>query len=106
MKKVSYSEFKELQTGNNRIFVDFYADWCGPCKMMMPVLEKVSEELSDTGVTFVKVNADEERELSAEFGVRGIPTFVMIENGEVKNRFSGVKGKDDLTGQIKETFNV
>ena len=106
MKKVSYSEFKELQTGNNRIFVDFYADWCGPCKMMMPVLEKVSEELSDTGVTFVKVNADEERELSAEFGVRGIPTFVMLENGEVKNRFSGVKGKDDLTGQIKETFNV
>ena len=84
----------------------FSATWCGPCKMMMPVLEKVSEELSDTGVTFVKVNADEERELSAEFGVRGIPTFVMIENGEVKNRFSGVKGKDDLTGQIKETFNV
>ena len=106
MKKVSYSEFKELQSGNNRVFVDFYADWCGPCKMMLPVLEKISDEMSDTGVTFVKVNADEERELSAEFGVRGIPTFVMIENGEVVKRFSGVKGKEDLTGEIKGVFNV
>jgi thioredoxin 1 len=106
MKKVSYTEFKELQNGNNRLFVDFYADWCGPCKMMMPVLESVSTEMADTDITFVKVNADEERELSAEFGVRGIPTFVMIENGEIKSRFSGVKGKADLANTIKETFNV
>ena len=106
MKKVSYSEFKELQSGNNRIFVDFYADWCGPCKMMLPVLEKVADEMSETGVIFVKVNADEERELSAELGVRGIPTFVMIDEGDVKNRFSGVKGKAELTESIKETFNV
>ena len=84
----------------------FYAEWCGPCKMMLPVLEKVSDEMSESGVTFVKVNADEERELSAEFGVRGIPTFVMIDEGEVKNRFSGVKGKAELTESIKETFNV
>jgi thioredoxin-like negative regulator of GroEL len=73
---------------------------------MLPVLEKVSDEMSESGVTFVKVNADEERELSAEFGVRGIPTFVMIDEGEVKNRFSGVKGKAELTESIKETFNV
>lgn len=106
MKKVTYAEFKELQNGNNRLFVDFYADWCGPCKMMLPVLDDVTEELSSTDITFVKVNADEERELSAEFGVRGIPTFVMIENGEVKDRFSGVRGKSDLTNTIKEVFNV
>jgi thiol-disulfide isomerase/thioredoxin len=74
--------------------------------MMEPVLEDVSENLKDTGVVFVKVNADEERELSAEFGVRGIPTFVMIEDGEVKDRFSGVRGKSDLTKDIKEVFNV
>lgn len=106
MKKVTYTEFKELQNGNNRVFVDFYADWCGPCRMMLPVLEDVSTELSNTDITFVKVNADEERELSAEFGVRGIPTFVMIENGEVKDRFSGVRGKAQLTETIKEVFNV
>jgi len=58
MEKVSYTQFKELQGGNNRVFVDFYADWCGPCKMMSPVLDSVSEEMKDTGITFVKVNAD------------------------------------------------
>lgn len=106
MRKVNYTEFKELQNGNNRVFVDFYADWCGPCRMMLPVLEEVTAEMADSDITFVKVNADEERELSAEFGVRGIPTFVMIENGEVKERFSGVRGKAQLTETIKETFNV
>jgi len=106
MKKVTYTEFKELQNGNNRVFVDFYADWCGPCKMMLPVLEEVSSDMADTDITFVKVNADEERELSAEFGVRGIPTFVMIENGEIKDRFSGVRGKAQLAETIKEVFNV
>lgn len=106
MKKVTYEEFKELQNGNNRVFVDFYADWCGPCKMMLPVLEEVSEEMINTDITFVKVNADEERELSAEFGVRGIPTFVMIENGEIKDRFTGVRGKSQLSDTIKDVFNV
>lgn len=106
MKKVTYTEFKELQNGNNKVFVDFYADWCGPCKMMEPVLDDVSSAMRDTGVVFVKVNADEERELSAEFGVRGIPTFVMIDDGETKEKFSGVRGKGDLTDTIKEVFNV
>jgi|SaaInl0LU_22_DNA_1037365.scaffolds.fasta_scaffold10016_4 thioredoxin 1 len=106
MEKVNYEEFKELQNGNNKVFIDFYADWCGPCKMMMPVLETVSEEFKDSEVTFVKVNADEERELSAEFGVRGIPTFVMIDNGEIKERYSGVQSKQHLIETIKESLNV
>ena len=106
MRKVTYTEFKELQNGNNKVFVDFYADWCGPCKMMEPVLDDVSSAMKDTGVVFVKVNADEERELSAEFGVRGIPTFVMIDDGDIKQKFSGVRGKGDLTDTIKEVFNV
>ena len=104
MKKVSYSEFKELQSGNNRVFVDFYADWCGPCKMMLPVLEKISDEMSDTGVTFVKVNADEERELSAEFGVRGIPTMLLFKDGELKSTKVGSTPKSDIVSWIKENI--
>jgi len=104
MRQVDYKEFKELQNGNNKLFVDFYADWCGPCKMMMPVLEKVSEELSSEGVQFVKINADNERELSAEFGVRGIPTFVLIDNGEVVERFSGVRSQQDITESVKTSL--
>ena len=106
MKQVNYTEFKQLQNDGHRLFVDFYANWCGPCKMMLPVLGKVSEEMSNTDIIFVKVNSDEERELSAEFGIRSIPTFVMIENGETINRFSGVKGQAQLVEEIKQTFNV
>jgi len=106
MEQLTANELREKISNGENFVLDLYATWCGPCKMMLPVLEKVSDEMSESGVTFVKVNADEERELSAEFGVRGIPTFVMIDEGEVKNRFSGVKGKAELTESIKETFNV
>ena len=68
--------------------VDFYADWCGPCKVLSPILEKVSEQVD---AEICKVNVDESRELAKEFGVRGIPFIVVMKNGKMVEQSVGLK---------------
>ncbi len=70
-----------------KVIVDFWAQWCGPCKMMMPVLEKYSAE--DDAIEVVKINVDEEPEIASEYGIRSIPTFMYIEDGEIVKRQTG-----------------
>ncbi len=78
---ISADEFKNEVTGfNGKVLVDFYADWCGPCKMIAPILEKLSEKRDD--IKIVKVDADASPELMAEYGVRGIPTLLLFNQGE------------------------
>ena len=76
------------------VFVDFYADWCGPCKMMMPTLTELAEEKADA--KFFKVNIDDNRELARKYRVMSIPTFIVFKNGEPYNRASAMKSKDEL----------
>ena len=104
MIKMDNAQFNELRSSGAKMVVDFYADWCGPCRMMAPVMEEVESEFSDEEITFVKINADEERDLCAEFGVRGIPTFAMINGGEIVERFTGVRGKHEFKITIEEAF--
>lgn len=80
------------------VLIDFYADWCGPCKMMAPVVEKIAEENSNIKVG--KVNIDEESELAIKYGVMSIPTFIVIKNGEVVNRIVGAVDKSELENAI------
>ena len=76
------------------VFVDFYADWCGPCKMMMPIVEEMTAEKTDA--KFFKVNIDDNRELARKYRVMSIPTFIVFKNGEPHNRASAMKSKDEL----------
>lgn len=77
-----------------KVIVDFWAQWCGPCKMMMPVLEKYSAE--DEAINVVKINVDEEAAIAAKYNIRSIPTFVLFEDGEVVARQSGAMSVEQL----------
>jgi len=80
--EVSAADFKqEVEQFDGKVLVDFYAEWCGPCKMIAPVVEQISQENENLKV--VKVDADNAQELMTKFGIRGIPTLLLIENGEV-----------------------
>ncbi len=85
------------------VVLDVYATWCGPCQQMMPILEELEKELSDK-YKFVKLNVDEAREISIEYGVTSVPTFVFIKDNEVKGKETGYMSKDALREKIKEAF--
>ena len=75
-------DFKnEVEQHQGKVLVDFYAPWCGPCKMIAPIVEQIAEE--NEAVKVVKVNADESQELMAKFGIRGIPTLLLMNAGEI-----------------------
>lgn len=77
------------------VLVDFYADWCGPCKMMSPILEELSQEF-DGKIKIVKINVDNNPELSSEYGVMSIPNMIIFENGKQKENIVGARSKQDL----------
>ena len=77
-----------------KAIVDFWAPWCGPCKMMMPVLEKYSVE--DDAVAVVKINIDEDADIAARYSIRSIPTFILFEDGEVVKRQTGAMSVEQL----------
>nr|WP_297705822.1 thioredoxin [uncultured Butyrivibrio sp.] len=81
------------------VLVDFYADWCGPCKMMMPVVEKLAETY-DGKVKVGKVNSDENSQLAAKYGIMSIPSFLIIKNGEVVDSAMGAMPIDALAKKL------
>ena len=81
------------------VLVDFYADWCGPCKMMMPVVEKMAETY-DGKVKVGKVNSDDEGQLAERYGIMTIPSFLVFKNGEVINRATGAMPADALAKML------
>ena len=100
IKKLSDQNF-EHQIKSGITLVDFWATWCMPCKMMAPVLNNLSEELTGNA-TVGKLDVDQNRAASAKYGVRSIPTLVLFKNGKEINRFVGVKTKDFLLKEIQK----
>jgi thioredoxin 1 len=98
--KINQNEFNKVRENVGVSLVDFYADWCGPCRMVLPVVEQIAEERDDLLV--VKVNVDDNPELAKEFGVFSIPTLIVFKDGEVVNKVSGARNK----AQILELVNV
>lgn len=86
---------KEVLESSTPILVDFWAEWCGPCKMIAPVLDELAEEY-DGKVRIGKVNIDNEQGLAAEYGVRAIPTLLLFQKGQVAEQIVGLKSKRDL----------
>ncbi len=94
MKHVTTAEFDALLNEGKTVLVDFYATWCGPCKMLAPVLEEVDPDYPD--VEFVKVDVDEEGDLARRYGISVIPTLFVIKNGEVTANTKGYLNADEL----------
>ena len=100
MKVINKNEFKELVIdAKGLVLVDFYAEWCGPCRMLGPFLEQLSEEISD--VEIYKVNVDNDRELAMEYQVASIPTMFLFKDGKIIDQKMGFLPKDVLKSWIE-----
>lgn len=101
MRIVNEQEFNELKNNGNLV-VDFFADWCGPCKMLGPIMEKVAEEYPD--VTFVKVNVDDEQDLAVSYGVMSIPSVFFLKDGEVVDQFLGLQQENSIKDKLNRAY--
>ena len=98
--KVDISSFEnEVLNHLGIVLVDFWAEWCGPCKMQLPILEKISDEIPS--VKICKINVDENTDLAVKFGIRSIPTMMVFKNGEKVEQFIGLKNKKELSEKLK-----
>lgn len=102
MLNITKSNFeKEVISSEIPVVLDFWATWCGPCRMLSPVLDGLAAEYRDR-VRFCKVNVDNEPELSARFGIASIPTLIFFKNGEAQKRAVGYREKYELEETLKE----
>ena len=99
MELIKEKNFKE-KTSKGFVVVDFFANWCGPCRMLSPILEEVKDELKDK-VEIYKVNVDDEENLARQFGVMSIPCLFFFKNGEMVEKQVGLVNKDVLVSKIE-----
>ena len=95
---INAARFNELMQGDKPVLVDFWAPWCGPCKMIAPVVEEIAEERSD--VVLGKVNVDEEMELAVQFGIASIPTLIVMDKGQMVNKMIGFRPKEAIEAML------
>ncbi len=90
----------EVLDSDKPVLVDFWAEWCAPCRALTPVLEELSQELAEK-LKVVKVNVDSNQELAGQFGIRSIPTLLVMKNGQVQEQMVGMASKDQLTAKLE-----
>lgn len=89
---------QEVLNSDKPVLMDFWAPWCGPCRMVVPLVEEIAKERSDIKV--VKINVDEEQELAMQFGVMSIPTLVVLKNGKIVNQVTGARPKAQILAML------
>lgn len=94
--EITNENLNSLLSEKEIVVVDFWAPWCGPCKMMGPIVDDLAKGYNNESIAMGKSNVDENGELAARFGIRGIPTLVFFKNGEAVDRVSGVKSIDEI----------
>ena len=89
---------QEVLNSDKPVLMDFWAPWCGPCRMVVPLVEEIAKERSDIKV--VKINVDEEQDLAMQFGVMSIPTLVVMKNGKIVNQVTGARPKPQIIAML------
>lgn len=97
------SSFNDIISSNKPVLIDFYADWCGPCKMLAPILKDAKDELGEA-VSIIKIDVDKNQELANKFQVRGVPTMMLFKGGKVLWRQSGVIPKEQIVQVVKSNL--
>jgi len=98
VKQINSDEFKE-SIKEGKVVVDLFATWCGPCKMLSPILDEISEEITTT--KFYKIDVDDNEDIAREYNVMSIPTVLVFENGKLINTIVGLKSREFLVDQFK-----
>jgi len=103
-KAITYASFQaDVLDSDTPVLVDFWAEWCGPCKMIGPSLEEISDELAGK-VVIAKINIDENPDAPGKYGVRGIPTMILFKNGEIAETKVGAAPKSALKGWLENAL--
>lgn len=97
---VTKENFESIKQSEKPVLLDFYADWCGPCRMVAPIVEEIAEERED--IVVGKINVDNDPALAEQFGVFSIPTLVVLKNGEEVTRATGARPKDAILDMIDD----
>jgi thioredoxin 1 len=98
VKQINSKEFKDV-IREGKVVVDLFATWCGPCKMLSPILDEISEEIKSTN--FYKIDVDDNSDIAIEYGVMSIPTVLIFEKGILVNKIVGLRSREDLVEQFK-----
>ena len=97
--KINQSNYESVKNSDKKVLLDFYADWCGPCRMVSPIVDAIAEERGD--ILVGKINVDEEQELAAAFGVFSIPTLVVMQDGKVLSQAAGARPKEQILAMLE-----
>lgn len=101
---VQSADWQGIETSSKPVFLDFWADWCGPCKMLGPTFDRLAEKYGDQ-VTFAKVNVDEMPDIANKFAVRSIPTLVLLQGGTVAQKLVGLRSEQELAQVLSRFTN-
>ncbi len=102
--KITDENFDELIQEHENVIIDFWATWCGPCKMMEPVYDELAKEYND--VLFGKVNTENNPQTTSKFGIQAIPAFIFIKNGQPVNQINGAVQKDQMEDKLEDVFDL
>ena len=91
---INKNNYDLIKNSEKKVLLDFYADWCGPCRMVSPIVEEIANERED--ILVAKINVDDEPELASEFGFSSIPALFVLENGEIVNQAAGARPKPQI----------